>query len=62
MPHARLDEEHDNLRAALRWWLVHDVQAAARLAAAIRYFWNFQGEAVVREVVGDRFQDGTPGS
>jgi predicted ATPase len=40
---ARLDEEHDNLRAALRWSLAHDAQAAARLAEAIRYFWNFQG-------------------
>jgi predicted ATPase len=40
---ARLDEEHDNLRAALRWSLAHDAQTAARLAEAIRYFWNFQG-------------------
>jgi tetratricopeptide (TPR) repeat protein len=38
-----LEQEHDNLRAALRWSLAHDVGTAARLAAAIRYFWNFQG-------------------
>jgi predicted ATPase/serine/threonine protein kinase len=39
----RLEEEHDNLRAALRWSVVHQVETAGRLAAAIRYFWNFQG-------------------
>jgi non-specific serine/threonine protein kinase len=39
----RLEEERDNLRAALRWSLAYDVGTAARLAAAIRYFWNFQG-------------------
>ena len=39
----RLDEEHDNLRAALRWSLAYDVGTAARLAAAIRYFWIFKG-------------------
>jgi len=40
---SRLEEEHDNLRAALRWSLIHNVETAGRLAAAIRYFWNFQG-------------------
>ncbi|HSE25752.1 MAG TPA: protein kinase [Pyrinomonadaceae bacterium] len=39
----RLEEEHDNLRAALRWSVAHNVETAGRLAAAIRYFWNFQG-------------------
>jgi non-specific serine/threonine protein kinase len=39
----RLEEERDNLRAALRWSLAYDIGTAARLAAAIRYFWNFQG-------------------
>jgi predicted ATPase len=39
----RLEEEHDNLRAALRWSLAYDVGTAARLAAAIRYFWIFKG-------------------
>lgn len=39
----RLEEEHDNLRAALRWSLANDVGTAARLAAAIRYFWIFKG-------------------
>jgi len=35
----RLEEEHDNLRAALRWSLKNDVKMAARLAAAIRHLW-----------------------
>jgi non-specific serine/threonine protein kinase len=39
----RLEEEHDNLRAALLWSLSYDAGTAAHLAAAIRYFWNFQG-------------------
>jgi len=36
----RLEEEHDNLRAALRWSLERDPSTAIRLAAAIRNFWN----------------------
>jgi predicted ATPase/DNA-binding winged helix-turn-helix (wHTH) protein len=39
----RLEEEHGNIRAALRWSLAHDAGIAARLAAGIRYFWVFQG-------------------
>jgi predicted ATPase len=39
----RLEEEHDNIRAALRWSLAYDEGTAARLGAAIRYFWVFQG-------------------
>jgi predicted ATPase len=35
----QLEEEHDNLRAALRWLLQNDVKSAARLAAAARLFW-----------------------
>ena len=35
----RLEEEHDNLRAALRWSLENDAETAAKLAAAIRLFW-----------------------
>ncbi|MCA1624635.1 MAG: protein kinase [Acidobacteria bacterium] len=38
-----LEEEHDNLREALRWSLAYNAGTAARLAAAIRYFWVFQG-------------------
>src|SRR5678816_3225559 len=32
-----------NQRAALRWSIVHCAETAGRIAAAIRYFWNFQG-------------------
>ena len=39
----RLEEEHGNIRAALRWWLARDAGMAARMGAAIRYFWVFQG-------------------
>jgi predicted ATPase/serine/threonine protein kinase len=36
----RLEEENDNLRAALQWSLEQDAQTAVRLAAALRSFWN----------------------
>jgi predicted ATPase/serine/threonine protein kinase len=39
----RLDEEHDNLRAALRWSVANEPQIAARLAAAIKQFWSIRG-------------------
>jgi non-specific serine/threonine protein kinase len=39
----RLEEEHDNLRAALRWSLKNEPQIAARLAAAIKQFWSVRG-------------------
>ncbi len=39
----RLEDEHDNLRDALRWSLDNDAALAARLAAAIRFFWAFHG-------------------
>ena len=39
----RLDEEHDNLRAALQWSIRNEPQIAARLAAAIKQFWSIRG-------------------
>jgi predicted ATPase/serine/threonine protein kinase len=39
----RLEDEQDNIRAALRWSLAYDVEWAARLGAAIRSFWVFRG-------------------
>ena len=35
----RLEEEHDNLRAAMRWSLDNDPSMAVRLAVALRNFW-----------------------
>ena len=37
----RLEDEHDNLRAALLWSLAQEMETAARLAAAMRGFWIF---------------------
>lgn len=57
----RLEEEHDNIRAVLQWSLTYDAGTAARLGAAIRYFWDFQGHlaeglTVSKEILtlGDR--------
>lgn len=35
----RLEEEHDNIRAAMAWALENDTPLAFRLAAAVRNFW-----------------------
>ncbi len=35
----KLESEHNNIRAALHWSLVKDAETAARLTAALRYFW-----------------------
>ncbi len=35
----KLEIEHDNIRAALRWSLKNDAPTAARIAAAVRAFW-----------------------
>ncbi len=37
--HGKLETEHDNFRAALDWSLKNDNQTAARIAAALRFFW-----------------------
>jgi predicted ATPase/class 3 adenylate cyclase len=41
---ARLEQEHDNMRAALSWTLEHEeAELALRLGAALRWFWNMGG-------------------
>jgi tetratricopeptide (TPR) repeat protein len=39
----RLDEEHDNLRAALAWCQVHDAEMGLRLAVSLGQFWDSRG-------------------
>jgi Tfp pilus assembly protein PilF len=40
----RLEEEHDNMRAALSWALDHrEAEIALRLGGALRWFWNMKG-------------------
>jgi non-specific serine/threonine protein kinase len=41
---ARLEQEHDNIRAALRWGLAEgDFESSLRLAAALELFWDYRG-------------------
>lgn len=39
----RLEHEHDNLRAAMRWLIAHDPPSAQRLGGALREFWYTRG-------------------
>ena len=39
----RLEAEHDNLRAAMRWLIDHDGAGAQQLGAALREFWYIRG-------------------
>ncbi len=40
---ARLEEEHDNIRAAMKWCLEHDPPLGTRLAIAVRNYWLVHG-------------------
>jgi predicted ATPase/DNA-binding CsgD family transcriptional regulator len=39
----QLEIEHDNLRAALTWYLVDNAQASLRLAGILTWFWYLRG-------------------
>ena len=39
----RLEEEHDNLRAALRWMIEHDADSGLRMAGVVSRFWGVHG-------------------
>ncbi|MBX3244194.1 MAG: protein kinase [Acidobacteria bacterium] len=39
----RLDEDHDNLRSAMRWTLANEPLLAVRMAVALRNFWILHG-------------------
>jgi predicted ATPase/DNA-binding SARP family transcriptional activator len=36
----RLEADHDNIHAALAWGIEHDLDAAARLAFSLHFFWD----------------------
>jgi predicted ATPase/class 3 adenylate cyclase len=40
---ARLETEHDNIRAALGWALTHEPESAIGLVAALHWFWFYRG-------------------
>jgi predicted ATPase/DNA-binding CsgD family transcriptional regulator len=40
---ARLEEDHDNIRAALRWLEDHDIAGALELAGALFWLWYVRG-------------------
>lgn len=39
----RLESDIDNIRAALTWGIEHDLDAAARLASSLHFFWDAYG-------------------
>jgi predicted ATPase/serine/threonine protein kinase/Tfp pilus assembly protein PilF len=41
--YARLEVDHDNIRAALQWSLDHDPDACLRAATGVREFWTIHG-------------------
>ena len=55
----RLEDEHDNLRAALAWSLVHDTEGALRLAGAVTLLWTTHGHYTeARRWLGDTLRKG----
>jgi predicted ATPase/class 3 adenylate cyclase len=39
----RLEDDHDNLRAAIEWAITHDADAALALSANLAWFWHYRG-------------------
>ena len=39
----RLETEHDNIRAALQWYLPHDSEGTVAMAGALWRFWDIRG-------------------
>lgn len=39
----RLEQEHENLRAAMRWLIAHEATSAQQLGGALREFWYTRG-------------------
>lgn len=56
----RLEEEHDNFRAALKWLIVHDPDDAARLGGALWRFWHMRGYIVEGLEWMERILDASP--
>jgi tetratricopeptide (TPR) repeat protein len=42
----RLEQEHDNIRAALEWSLNNTVELGLRIASALRHYWSLRGHAI----------------
>lgn len=56
---SRLDIEYDNLRAAMRWLIDHDSDAAQRMGAALSDFWFVRGHfAEARRLLDQALQAG----
>lgn len=59
---ARLAPEQDNLRVALTWAQVHDLEAALQLAGRLRWFWLYHGYLVEARTWYSRLLTAAPAS
>ncbi|MDQ4005596.1 MAG: tetratricopeptide repeat protein, partial [Actinomycetota bacterium] len=57
---AELSREHDNLRAALRWSVEHDLGTGFRIGAALWRFWHLRGHLAEGRIAMERLL-GAPG-
>ena len=42
----RMEQEHDNIRAALEWSLNNNVELGLRIASALHHYWTLRGYAI----------------